>query len=311
MKRFLLAFAVMATALMMVAGNAEARAGFGGSMGSRGFNTFSAPPSTRTAPSVAPVERSITQPAQPSVGAPLGSRGFGGGFFGRPGFFGGVMTGFLGAGLFGLLFGQGLFGGLGGLSSIFGLLIQIVLVVIVARLVMSWWQRRNVPAFAGMPHNAPGNPGFGANAFTSGGFGSTGAAPAPITISKEDFDAFERLLGEVQAGFSNEDIAALRSRVTPEMLSYFAEQLAANTSRGVVNHVSDVKLVQGDLAESWREGTTDYATVAMRFSLVDRTVDRASGRLVEGSDAAQQVTEVWTFMRSRGGSWLLSAIQQT
>jgi predicted lipid-binding transport protein (Tim44 family) len=68
--------------------------------------------------------------------------------------------------------------------------------------------------------------------------------------------------------------------------------------------------VQGDLAEAWREGSTDYATVAMKFSLVDKMVDRSTGRVVEGDDHPQIVTEVWTFRRERGGNWLLSAIQQ-
>ena len=66
------------------------------------------------------------------------------------------------------------------------------------------------------------------------------------------------------------------------MLSYFSEDLATNASRGVVNRISDVKLLQGDLAEAWREGDTDYATVAMRYSLNDQMVDRDSGRVVEG-----------------------------
>ena len=79
----------------------------------------------------------------------------------------------------------------------------------------------------------------------------------------------------------------------------------------MVNKVSGVKLLQGDLAEAWREGDTDFASVAMRFSLVDKTVDRATGRLVEGSEQPTEATEVWTFLRPRGGGWELSAIQQT
>ena len=51
--------------------------------------------------------------------------------------------------------------------------------------------------------------------------------------------------------------------------------------------------------------------MALRFSLVDTTLDRACGRLVEGSEQPMQGTEVWTFMRERGGNWLVSAIQQT
>jgi len=42
-----------------------------------------------------------------------------------------------------------------------------------------------------------------------------------------------------------------------------------------------VKLLQGDLAEAWREGSTDYATVAMKYALRDSMVERASGRPVE------------------------------
>jgi len=104
----------------------------------------------------------------------------------------------------------------------------------------------------------------------------------------------------------------LRSRLTPEMLSYYAEELSENASRGVVNELSDVKLLQGDLSEAWREGDKEYASVAMRYALKDRYVDRATGRTADGSDQVQEATEVWTFMRTRGGgSWLLSAIQQT
>jgi predicted lipid-binding transport protein (Tim44 family) len=74
--------------------------------------------------------------------------------------------------------------------------------------------------------------------------------------------------------------------------------------------VTDVKLLQGDLAEAWREGHNDYATVAMRFALRDSLVERASGRIVEGGDRSD-VAELWSFVRARGGNWLLSAIQQT
>jgi len=51
--------------------------------------------------------------------------------------------------------------------------------------------------------------------------------------------------------------------------------------------------------------------VAMRFSMIDKTIDRSSGRLVEGSEAPTEATEVWTFVRPRGANWELSAIQQT
>jgi predicted lipid-binding transport protein (Tim44 family) len=221
---------------------------------------------------------------------------------------GGLAAGFLGAGLLGMLFGGGMFGGLGGLSSIFGLILQIGLIVIVVRLAMSWWQRRNqtASAYAGPAAGPTPQPNFR----TGTGFG-TGSGSVPIEILPVDYEAFERLLGDIQAAWSNEDVARLHTLATPEMVSYFTKDLDANRARNVVNKVTDTKLLQGDLAEAWREGETDYASVAMRFSLVDKTIDRTTGRLVEGSDTPTEATEVWTFLRPRGGNWELSAIQQT
>lgn len=303
---------------MLAVADVDARVGGGFGSGSRGGKTFSPPPTTRTAPNaVQPMERTVTQPSAPAASRPLTGPG---GFFNRPGglfgggMLGGLAAGFIGAGLFGMLFGHGFMGGLGGFASFFGLLLQVGLVAFLAMIAWRWLMRRNEPAMAGGPsmHNM--------NRSALGGFGfggsGSGAAPAPtgpsddIGISPADYDVFERLLGDIQTAYSNEDIAALRQHATPEMVSYFSEDLSHNASRGLVNRVSDAKLLQGDLAEAWREGNVEYASVAMRFSLVDQLIERASGRVVEGDSRPQEVTEVWTFMRARGGEWMLSAIQQ-
>jgi predicted lipid-binding transport protein (Tim44 family) len=207
---------------------------------------------------------------------------------------------------------------MGGLASILGLLLQVALVVFLARLAFRYFQRRTQPAFAGAGPAAatlrretaaapPDTPAAG---------GGRSAAPVAgkdtVGIGQTDLDSFERLLGAVQEAYGAEDVGALRALATPEVVSFLAEELADNASRGVVNRVADVKLLQGDLAEAWREGSTDYATVAMRFGLRDWTVERATGRVVEGDpDRLTEATEVWTFRRGGGGSWLLSAIQRT
>lgn len=296
---------VLALALptVLAASAADARINGGFSSGSRGSRTFSAPPPTSTAPNTAtPFNRTYSQPINPGT-TPLG-----GGFFNRPGgsLLGGLAAGFLGAGLFGMLFGGGLFSGIGGFSSVLGLILQIVLIVFLVRLAMSWWHRRQLsPAYAG------GSVGATQASLRNGmGFG-VGSGGAPLKIEPADYEAFERLLVETQAAWSNEDIGQLRRLATPEMVSFFESDLERNRARNVVNKVSGTKLLQGDLAEAWREGDSDYATVAMRFSIIDRTIDRVTGRLVEGSEQSVEVTEVWTFVRPRGGDWVLSAIQQT
>jgi predicted lipid-binding transport protein (Tim44 family) len=99
------------------------------------------------------------------------------------------------------------------------------------------------------------------------------------------------------------------------MSRYFNEELEQRRQKGLVNRISGVKLLQGDLAEAWSEGVDEYATVAMRFSLIDVTQDRATGRIVSGDPTQPtQSTEVWTFRRPAGAgpdAWRLSAIQPT
>jgi predicted lipid-binding transport protein (Tim44 family) len=306
----LAAFLALGIALSPVI--ADARAGGGSSWGSRGSRTWSPPPTTNTAPySAQPMERSVVPnaPAPSYAGAPYGAPGM------RPrsAFTSGLFGGLIGAGLGGLLLGHGFFGGISGFGSFFGFLIQILLIVFVVR----WLLRRFTgggaqPSFAGLSNvfarnggPQPGQPGRGQV------FGSAAPAARPVAITPADYQAFEQILKNVQAAWSAGDLNVLRSLATPEMVSYFAEQLADASSRGVRNTVTDVRLQKGDLSEAWSENGREFATVAMQFSMIDTTRD-ASGRIVDGS-ATDHVTatELWTFMRTAGGRWVLSAIQQT
>ncbi len=320
----------LAAAAMLVMAVAEADARRGGSFGSRGSKTYSAPPPTQTAPNAAsPINRSITQPQAPRPGAAAGQTGAAtkGGLFNRPGFMGGLMGGLLGAGLIGLLMGNGLLGGLSGLAGFLGLLIQVALVAGVAYLLWNLWQRRRAPAYAtaGGPSMRDAGPqdnnrqdnnrnerqSMSQPAYGGGGSGEPMMGGTEnIEIGEADFNAFEQRLSDVQAAYSAEDIGKLRELCTPEIVSYFSEELNENASRGVFNTVSDIKLLQGDLAEAWREGDKEYATVAMRYASIDYTTERKTGKIVDGDKEPFERTEIWTFMRSRGGDWLLSAVQQ-
>jgi predicted lipid-binding transport protein (Tim44 family) len=310
---FARAMVVAVAGIILAAGHADARAGRGGGgFGSRGARTFQAPPPTNTAPTpAAPIQRSTTP--QPGPTAAQNAPRPGVAQAARPGFFstrGGFLGGLVGAGLLGMLLGYGLFGGLGGLGSILGLLLQIVLVVFLARMAFAWWQRRNQPAYAGAGGGPmPDAPLRRETAYATGG-GGAARGRDELRVGQADLDQFERTLTELQAAYAAQDVNVLRPLATPEVVDVLAEELRENEARGVVNHVADVKLLQGDTAESWREAGQDYATVAMRFALRDWTTDR-TGRVVEGDpDRPTEATEVWTFVRPRDGRWLVSAIQQ-
>jgi len=307
------ALAAIAAMILIMPVIADARVNNGANQGSRGSRTQEAPPPTQTAPAPKPVERSATPSQQAQAPRPAATPAAQtGGFFQRNPFLSGLMGGMLGAGLIGMLFGGG-FGGFGGAAGMLGLLIQLALIGGLGYLAYRLFKGRSAappsPAYAGgMPRTA--EPPM-ARTMLPGALGSAAAATPGLAVAAEDFNAFEAMLSDIQSAFSKGDLAKLRTMVTPEMLGYFSEQLSANASRGVENKVEAVKLEQGDLAEAWSEGATDYASVAMRFSMIDVTRRIADGTVVEGNPQVRtEATEVWTFLRSRGGNWILSAIQQ-
>jgi predicted lipid-binding transport protein (Tim44 family) len=287
--------------LALVPGLAAARPGLGGSFGSRGSATWSSPPGTASAPGGA---SAFQRSATPNYGSSYGS--YGGGNYGRGSFGRGMLGGFLGAGLLGMLLGGGFFGFRGGMGFL-GLLLQLAVLFFVGRWLLT--RMFGVPAVAG------GGPSAFARGLTPGaggftGFARGGAARQPLSVTQADYQQFTQLLLGIQTAWSRQDVAGLQAMTTPEMLGYFNEQLTDQASRGVRNEVRDVRLLQGDLSEAWSEAGRDYATVSMKFSIVDVTFDRA-GHVVDGSPTERvTVTEFWTFVRRLPGHWILSAIQQ-
>lgn len=302
---------------------AVAKPGGGGSVGSRGSRTYSAPAATPTAPTGAtPFARSTTpapgpaaQQARPGGFNPAAAPARPASRFGT-----GLMAGLLGAGLFGALLGSGFIGGLGGLMSFIGLFVQVALIGLLIMFALRWFRGRSSnPAVAMAGAGGPGRQplaGDPANRSAMTGTTAGGPRPAPrnVRIEPSDYQAFERLLSEVQGAYSQENVNTLKAIATPEMTSYFEEELSENNRRGVVNRVSNVKLLQGDLSEAWGEANAEYATVAMRYALVDETLDRSTGKPTPGSqNGPQEATEYWTFVRpanAANDAWKLSAIQQ-
>jgi len=274
---------------------AEARAGTsfgsaGSSFGSRGARTFENN-------NASPVGQTMT-----SQTPGYGGYGYGGGsFFSRHPFLTGIFGGFLGS----MLFGGGFFGHM--LGGLFSLLVIGFLIVLAFRLL------------------AGGLAGGG------GGFAprSVGAAATPmqnryrgrdIYVGDADLNAFQSLHAAVQEAWGRGDLGRMRQLMTPEMLSYFSQELTRNASQGVQNLVSNVNLVKAELTESWEEGDMQYATAYLRWTALDYTLRigaapqgplASPGALVAGDPRIPtESEEVWTFVRRQGGHWLLSAIQQ-
>jgi len=317
--------AVIGLALgVMIAGEAgdafaRARGGGGGSSsGSRGSRSYSAParpssPASPTTPSSP--SRSLNQPAAPMAPS-------------RPGFFGGMMGGLAGFAIGGLL-GSMLFGGMGhGLGGGFGGigLMDILLIGGGLTLLFMFLRRRRAqepqPAYAGMggmgqPYREP------APAPTA----TVTAAPVEISdvdrglahIAQMDgaFDAnavvatARDVFFDVQAALTARDMSRISDKVTPELLADLQRQASELRAAGRTNRVERADVRRSEITEAWQESGRDYVTVYLAGSLLDYTVDDATGNVVSGSSTQREnLEEFWTFSRPVGPNpWRLSAIQ--
>ena len=264
-----------------------------------------------------------------------------GGWAQRNPFMAGIAGGFIGAGI-----GSLLFGGAGGLSSggaagMIGMLLQVLLfgglAYVAFRLLRRVFAGNTAQPAMTTPEGATfrttgspqqddryayqpgqgsgtgglfgGQPGQGSG---TGGLFASAPALQPIAVAETDLDVFSGILLEVQAAWTAGDVTKLRALATPEMVSYFSEALSDNASKGVSNHVENITLLKGDVEQSWTEEGRDYVTASLTWSALDYNVKLDQPSVVIGGDRNTLVesTEMWTFMRSKGGRWLLSAIQQ-
>ena len=323
LRRFLASFLVAVLTLAPVVADARAGASSSSSgssyssFGSRGSRTYSSVFGAQT------VQRSLTPDSGPSgpngPAAPVPPGVLGGSTYGygqpsfaqRHPFMTGVLGGLGGAWLGSLFFGQGYAygGGMGHAGGAFGSFLMLLVLIGIGWAVVRAL-RHGIPDFALM-----GRPG----AYAVGGFAAAGGGRMPqagLTLTDGDFNVFADALNNIQMAWGAGDLAHLQRFVTPEMLSYFSEQLANNQSQGLQNRVHHVVLLRGEPREAWGEGITEYATVYLRWSAVDYTV-RTNRRPTDPDFVAEgdpqrpvEAEEVWSFRRSQGGRWQLSAIQQ-
>jgi predicted lipid-binding transport protein (Tim44 family) len=300
LKRIALVFSAFAFISFTAPSFVDARPSSSKSSGSRGSHSNDSVPATNTAP-----RAQSSAPSQSAARAPEAPKPS---FMNR---FGGMIAGgLLGAGLFSLLSG----GGLGGLGGMMMMLLQIAVVGGLIFLALRFFRKKQEPALVNAPNSmnyqAPQPMSYSA---------SPVQAPEPrqavdeIHVTADDFNSFEQTLVKVQDAYGREALSDLKPLLTPAMFNEFSDTIVENTRKGVHNQCGGATLLQGDLAESWREEGYDYATVSMKYSLFDVTKNRQTGALIEGSmSTPMEVTEHWTFVRktNAGQTWILSGIDQ-
>jgi predicted lipid-binding transport protein (Tim44 family) len=238
--------------------------------------------------------------------------------------FGGFMGGLAGLALGGLL-GSMLFGGMGGgLGGGVGLLELVLIggaIFLVFRMLRGRGQSRPEPAYAGASSYGSGGQGW-----STGGGSAVMEAPAAVS----DLDrGIEHIRGmdasfdpagfsewakgtfiDVQAGVVRRDLGGVQDRLTPQEFARVQAQCDQLRGARRTNRIERVQFARAEVSEAWQESGQDWATVYFAVSLVDYTVDDATGAMVEGATTPVDIQEYWTFTRPVGPKpWRLSAIQ--
>ena len=308
--------------LVLITADAWARASGGGSRGSRSFSAPSRPspatPSTPSSPS-----RSLSQPAP--APAPMMPQ--------RPSFFGGLMGGIAGFAIGGLLGGL-LFGGLGhGMGGLGGLggfgLMDILLIGGGIVLLVMFLRRRRAespaPAYAGSgaPASAYGTaepvggtatiaPEMPAAVDTDldrgiGHIRSMDSAFDPAAVA----DTARRMFQGIQQAVAARDVAWMRDHLAADIYATLQQQCDRLRAERRTNRLEKIEIKSADLTEAWQETGQDFVTVRLAGSMLDYTVDDATGNVTDGSNSTPaDFEEYWTLTRPVGPNrWKLSAIQ--
>ena len=315
--RALLLIVGLSLASLLLLDNATvwARAGSGGSRGTRSYSSPTTP-SSQSSPS------RVTTPPASSPQQPMQ----------RPGMFGGLMGGIAGFALGGLL-GSMLFGGMGGGGFGGGLgLLELLLiggaVFFLFRMLRGRQAARPEPAYAGAAAGAGGASSYssGGQSWSAGGGGATLEAPPSVSdldrgiehirsmdasFDPDGFAEFAKAaFGDVQIGIVKRDLSGVQDRLTPQEFARLQAQCDQLRSARRTNRIERLRINRAQMTEAWQESGQDWVTVYFAVSMVDYTVDDATGAVVEGSATPADIEEYWTFTRPVGPKpWRLSAIQ--
>ena len=312
--RFLTILALLLiTSFLVVEQQAEARAGSGSSLGSRGSRSYSRPvaPPSQLSPS------RPYAPSQPAGPTPFQqpSRGFGS--FGGS-FLGSMAGGMLGGMLFRSMgFGGGYGGGGGGIG-----LFEILLLAGIGYLIYRFVKRnRDDQGGYGQPGKV-----ININDYQSPG-GSQGYLPErdelgeglayirqmdPSFDEKRFNDNVMDIFFRIQGAWMNRDLASVAVLLSDEMRGLMQGDIDKLVRDKRVNRLENIAVRSVEISEAWQESGKDFITAMIYANLLDYTTDDATGAVVSGSKTDPvKFEEFWTFTRPVGNNpWRLCAINQ-
>ncbi|HLN87844.1 MAG TPA: Tim44 domain-containing protein [Candidatus Limnocylindrales bacterium] len=293
---------------------ADARAGGGRSVGSRGSRSYQAP--SRPVQPSAPQREAMPQQAQQPAPMMPQSGGF------MRGLGTAMLGGFLGSMLFSGLANAGGLGGLGG--SGFGMMEILLFGGLGYFLYRKFAASRAAaaPGFGSMQYQdsqyqAPTPRSYSSNPPVQESLPLNGIDYRSLTMMDRSFTpeqflkTAQDLFFKIQGAWNKQDLATLRGLCGGELMKSWEEEIAQLKARGQKNRMDNIALRESEVTEVWTENGEDFITVRLFANLLDYTVDD-KGAVVNGSDSnSVEFEEFWTFARPVGPNvWKLTAVQQ-
>lgn len=132
---------------------------------------------------------------------------------------------------------------------------------------------------------------------------------APAYRSEQVQDELSGIFFKVQEAWSDNDLMALREVCTEEVYGHFADDLMAMQTAGERNVLKNIVIRAFEVSEAWREDPQEFVTARIQARLIDYV--ECEGRIIEGdANNPTDFHEFWTFVRTQGEAWRLSAVNQ-
>jgi len=308
-------FTIMAAAVVLTAGfietEAQARAGGGRSMGSRGSRSYSQPARSPSQP--AP---NYSQTARPQA-APQ-PQAAGGGFLRSMA--GGIAGGMLGGMLFRSLgmAGGGMGGTGGGGIGLFEILLIAGIGYLIYRMVKKKREQEAVRDSYGANMQSYTLPQENYAQLSQPQPADFGTGLAHISQMDSSFDenrfsdSVMDMFFKIQSAWMNRDLAPVAGILTDEMRRTIQGDVDKLLQEKRVNRLENIAVRSVEIIEAWQETGQDFITTQIYANLLDYTTDDATGQVVSGSKTDPvKFEEYWTFSRPVGNNpWRLSGIDQ-
>ncbi len=291
------------------ASQAEARAGGGRSMGSRGTRSYSPPGQSYSQP---------YRPAAPTYQPSPSTQPRSGGFLRSMA--GGMVGGMLGGMLFrGLGFGGGGMGGMGGGGiGLFEIILLAGIGYLIYRFVKSRREEAPTASYRDISPVSYSPPAYPAIAPTPDPAADLDQGLSHLRQMDPAFDE-ERfcdnamdIFFKIQGAWMNRDLAPVSGLLADEMKRTLQGDVEQLLREKRVNKLDNIAVRNVEIVEAWQESGEDYLMVLITANLLDYTTDDATGQVVAGSKTDPvKFQEFWTFRRSVGPNpWRLTAIDQ-